>query len=35
MYRLFGLADQWEESRDSTKTSLLAKFGSRLAGLHE
>ncbi|UVJ41193.1 FAD-binding oxidoreductase [Arthrobacter sp. CJ23] len=35
MYRLFGLADQWEERRDSTKTSLLAKFGSRLAGLHE
>jgi glycine/D-amino acid oxidase-like deaminating enzyme len=35
MYRLFGLADQWEERRDSTKTSLLARFGSRLAGLHE
>jgi glycine/D-amino acid oxidase-like deaminating enzyme len=35
MYRLFGLADQWEERRDSTQTSLLAKFGSRLAGLHE
>jgi hypothetical protein len=35
MYRLFGIADQWEERRDSTKTSLLAKFGSRLAGLHE
>jgi glycine/D-amino acid oxidase-like deaminating enzyme len=35
MYSLFGFADQWEERRDSTKTSLLAKFGSRLAGLHE
>ncbi|MCA4131694.1 FAD-binding oxidoreductase [Arthrobacter sp. M4] len=35
MYRLFGVADQWEERRDSTKTSLLARFGSRLAGLHE
>ncbi|MFK0042450.1 NAD(P)/FAD-dependent oxidoreductase [Paenarthrobacter sp. NPDC090517] len=35
MYSLFGLADTWEEHRDSTKTSLLAKFGSRLAGLHE
>ncbi|MEV7662026.1 FAD-dependent oxidoreductase [Paenarthrobacter sp. NPDC089316] len=35
MYRLFGLADQWEERRDSDKTSLLAKLGSRLAGLHE
>lgn len=35
MYRLFGFADQWEERRESTKTSLLARFGSRLAGLHE
>jgi glycine/D-amino acid oxidase-like deaminating enzyme len=35
MYRLFGLADQWEERKDSSKTSLLARFGSRLAGLHE
>lgn len=35
MYSLFGFADQWEERRDSTQTSLLAKFGSRLAGLHE
>lgn len=35
MYRLFGLADQWEERRDSHKTSILARFGSRLAGLHE
>ena len=35
MYSLFGFADQWEERRDSTKTSLLARFGSRLAGLHE
>ncbi|TVU62058.1 FAD-dependent oxidoreductase [Paenarthrobacter nitroguajacolicus] len=35
MYSLFGFADRWEERRNSTKTSLLAKFGSRLAGLHE
>jgi glycine/D-amino acid oxidase-like deaminating enzyme len=35
MYSLFGFADRWEERRDSTETSLLAKFGSRLAGLHE
>ncbi|MGC0236283.1 NAD(P)/FAD-dependent oxidoreductase [Arthrobacter nitrophenolicus] len=35
MYRLFGLADQWEERMDSSNTSLLARFGSRLAGLHE
>ncbi|MET4538615.1 glycine/D-amino acid oxidase-like deaminating enzyme [Arthrobacter bambusae] len=35
MYSLFGIADRWEERRNSTKTSLLAKFGSRLAGLHE
>ncbi|MGX1471752.1 UNVERIFIED_CONTAM: glycine/D-amino acid oxidase-like deaminating enzyme [Streptomyces canus] len=35
MYRLFGIADQWEERRGSSTTSLLARFGSRLAGLHE
>ncbi|WP_332603555.1 FAD-dependent oxidoreductase [Arthrobacter sp. S2(2024)] len=35
MYKLFGLADAWEEGRGSKQTSLLAKFGSRLAGLHE
>jgi hypothetical protein len=35
MYSLFGIADKWEERRNSTKTALLAKFGSRLAGLHE
>jgi glycine/D-amino acid oxidase-like deaminating enzyme len=35
MYRLFGIADQWEERRDSSRTSLLARLGSRLAGLHE
>ncbi|GLB69123.1 NAD(P)/FAD-dependent oxidoreductase [Arthrobacter mangrovi] len=35
MYRLFGIADAWEEWRGSAKTSALAKFGSRLAGLHE
>lgn len=35
MYRLFGLADAWEEGRQSSETSLIARFGSRLAGLHE
>ncbi|MDX3784396.1 NAD(P)/FAD-dependent oxidoreductase [Streptomyces europaeiscabiei] len=35
MYRLFNIADQWEERRDCSTTSLLARFGSRLAGLHE
>ncbi|WP_030483361.1 NAD(P)/FAD-dependent oxidoreductase [Nocardioides aequoreus] len=35
MYRLFGAADRWEERRGSTRTSLLARVGSRLAGLHE
>jgi glycine/D-amino acid oxidase-like deaminating enzyme len=35
MYRLFGVADAWEESRNSENTSLIARFGSRLAGLHE
>lgn len=35
MYSLFGVADSWEESRNSENTSLIARFGSRLAGLHE
>ncbi|RKQ90153.1 glycine/D-amino acid oxidase-like deaminating enzyme [Mycolicibacterium mucogenicum 261Sha1.1M5] len=35
MYSLFGVADAWEESRNSENTSLIARFGSRLAGLHE
>ncbi|BAS06694.1 gamma-glutamylputrescine oxidoreductase [Arthrobacter sp. Hiyo4] len=35
MYRLFGVADTWEESRKLQQTSLIAKAGSRLAGLHE
>lgn len=35
MYRLFGVADRWEESRNSQDTSLIARFGSRLAGLSE
>jgi glycine/D-amino acid oxidase-like deaminating enzyme len=35
MYRLFGVADRWEESRDSQNTSLIARFGARLAGLAE
>ncbi|RKS05557.1 gamma-glutamylputrescine oxidase [Nocardiopsis sp. Huas11] len=35
MYRLFGAADRWEESRHSQETSLIARFGARLAGLSE
>jgi glycine/D-amino acid oxidase-like deaminating enzyme len=35
MYHLFGVADRWEESRHSQNTSLIARFGSRLAGLSE
>lgn len=35
MYSLFGVADSWEEARNSENTSLIARFGSRLAGLHE
>ncbi|OMI36502.1 NAD(P)/FAD-dependent oxidoreductase [Streptomyces sparsogenes] len=35
MYRLFGVADRWEESRHSRNTSLIARVGSRLAGLSE
>lgn len=35
MYRLFRVADGWEERRQSRRTSLLANVGSRLAGLHE
>ena len=35
MYRLFAAADRIEESRGSTSTSLLARIGARLAGLHE
>ncbi|WP_377009834.1 NAD(P)/FAD-dependent oxidoreductase [Arthrobacter sp. GCM10027362] len=35
MYKLFGIADSWEEARKARQTSLIAKFGSRLAGLHE
>lgn len=35
MYRLFALADRDEERRDATTTSILARVGSRLAGLHE
>lgn len=35
MYRLFEVADSWEHSRSAEHTSLLARFGSRLAGLHE
>jgi len=35
MYKIFGLADAWESATGAKKTSLLARFGSRLAGLHE
>jgi glycine/D-amino acid oxidase-like deaminating enzyme len=35
MYRLFTLADRWEERRQSDRTSLLARLGTRLAGMHE
>ncbi|MHC5263710.1 NAD(P)/FAD-dependent oxidoreductase [Streptomyces sp. UC4497] len=35
MYRLFGVADRWEEKRHSHSTSLIARVGSRLAGLSE
>jgi glycine/D-amino acid oxidase-like deaminating enzyme len=35
MYRMFRLADAWEESRRSQRTSVLARFGGRLAGLAE
>ncbi|WP_245978876.1 NAD(P)/FAD-dependent oxidoreductase [Streptomyces diacarni] len=35
MYRLFEAADGWEHSRRAERTSLIARFGSRLAGLHE
>lgn len=33
MYRLFGIADYWEESRGNTRTSFLARVGGRIAGL--
>ena len=32
-YRLFAAADRWEEARGSRRTSLLARAGSRMAGL--
>ncbi|NSC25577.1 FAD-binding oxidoreductase [Streptomyces albus subsp. chlorinus] len=35
MYRLFEVADGWEQYRRAGRTSLIARFGSRLAGLHE
>ncbi|RAE50578.1 FAD-dependent oxidoreductase, partial [Burkholderia multivorans] len=35
MYRIFNLADEWERATGATKTSLLARFGARLAGLAE
>jgi glycine/D-amino acid oxidase-like deaminating enzyme len=33
MYRLFRVADSWEERRGSQRTSLIARFASHLAGL--
>jgi len=33
MYRLFRVADAWEERHESTRTSLIARFASHLAGL--
>lgn len=35
MYKIFNIADDWERITGAKKTSLLAQFGSRLAGLHE
>ncbi|WP_144717757.1 NAD(P)/FAD-dependent oxidoreductase [Agrococcus jejuensis] len=35
MYRLFGVADAWEERTGAVDTALVAKVGARLAGLHE
>ncbi|MDN6135758.1 MAG: FAD-binding oxidoreductase, partial [Brevibacterium sp.] len=35
MYKIFTIADEWEAITGAKKTSLLAQFGSRLAGLHE
>ncbi len=33
MYRLFRVADAWEEARRARRTSVLARVGARLAGL--
>ena len=35
MYRLFRLADAWEERHGAERTSLLARLGGKLAGLAE
>ncbi|MCF2573574.1 NAD(P)/FAD-dependent oxidoreductase [Brevibacterium sp. UCMA 11754] len=35
MYKILNIADDWERITGAKKTSLLAQFGSRLAGLHE
>lgn len=35
MYRMFELADRIEERTNASKTSILARVGSRLAGLHD
>ena len=33
MYRLFRVADRWEEARHAPRTSLIARFAGKLAGL--
>ncbi|MFC9441746.1 MULTISPECIES: FAD-binding oxidoreductase [Brevibacterium] len=35
MYKIFNLADEWERITEAQRTSLLARFGARLAGLAE
>jgi glycine/D-amino acid oxidase-like deaminating enzyme len=35
MYKIFGIADTWERATRAKRTSLLARFGSHLAGLAE
>jgi hypothetical protein len=34
MYRLFRVADAWEEWRGSTETCWLGRMAGHLAGLH-
>jgi hypothetical protein len=34
MYRLFRVADWWEERRDSAETCWLGRAAGHLAGLH-
>ncbi|WP_309131297.1 FAD-dependent oxidoreductase [Brevibacterium sp.] len=35
MYKIFNVADEWERRTGAKKTSLLAQFGGKLAGLAE